>query len=174
MRTQTWSPGPACRFIISAATPCPTGFPASSTPPTSPALRSQGTPISRLAHDAADYRAPTGAPPRSQLQAPRFCPPRHGGCGCDQIPRTFPSPAATRRTVKAQGGAERNPGVSPPYRPRPNGADGTDEGSFRLRQSAVLCAPSGRGALLGSAPRVAPWAVTVGPFGAGTSAEHST
>jgi hypothetical protein len=82
-------------------------------------------------------------------------------------------PAATRRTVKAQGGAERNPGVSPPYRPRPNGADGTDEGSFCPRQSAVPCAPSGRGARLGSTPRVAPWAVAVGPVGAGTLVEHS-
>ncbi len=32
------------------------------------------------------------------------------------------APAATRRTVKAQGGAERNPGVSPHIAPRPNGA----------------------------------------------------
>jgi hypothetical protein len=37
-----------------------------------------------------------------------------------------PAPAATRRTGKAQGGAERNPGAPHPSTIRPNGADGGD------------------------------------------------
>ena len=34
------------------------------------------------------------------------------------------------------------------------------------RQAILPCAPSGRGSMLGFAPRVAPWALTAGPVGA--------
>jgi hypothetical protein len=59
-----------------------------------------------------------------------------------------------------------NLGFPRPYRPRPNGADGGIVDSLRRRHADVPCAPLGRGWFWGRGPRVAPWAITVGPFGA--------
>jgi hypothetical protein len=69
-------------------------------------------------------------------------------------------PTPTAFTVIAQGGArhERNPGMDPTPDSRPNGAGGC--------AGYVPCAPLGRGICLDVGPRVAPWAVTVGPVGA--------
>ncbi len=43
-----------------------------------------------------------------------------------------PALAATRRTAKAQGGAERSPGSPHPMTPRPNGAKGDSRTLFRV------------------------------------------
>jgi len=77
-------------------------------------------------------------------------------------------PAATRRTAIAQGGAKRNPGYRRENIPRPNGADGGHARAWRDRHAVVWCAPLGIGTFLwvGCVPRVAPWAITVGPVGA--------
>jgi hypothetical protein len=44
--------------------------------------------------------------------------------GCPVGAKDQPPSAATRRTAKAKGGAERNPGSPQPMTPRPNGANG--------------------------------------------------
>ena len=54
-----------------------------------------------------------------------------------------------------------------PYRPRPKGADGGIVAGRRFRSGPVPCAPLGRGCLGDGVPRVSPWAITVGPVGAG-------
>jgi hypothetical protein len=59
-----------------------------------------------------------------------------------------------------------NLGFPRPYRARRNGADGGIVDSLRRRYADVPCAPLGRGWFWGRGPRVSPWAITVGPFGA--------
>ncbi len=84
--------------------------------------------------------------------------PRKGGKG---VP-SFQSPvAATRRTEKAQGGAERNPGSPHPMTPRPNGANGD-------HTHPVPCALSGhRGRCVAWSPGFHPVLAFTGcPFGA--------
>ncbi len=75
-------------------------------------------------------------------------------------------PAATRRTVTAQGEAERNPGTTRVRRFRPNGADGWPPKTMRPPHPHAPCAPLRRGQIVGQVPGVSPRAVTLGPVGA--------
>jgi hypothetical protein len=84
-------------------------------------------------------------------------------CG---IERKHCIPTPTAWTVKAQGEAKRNPGNRRKNGTRPNGADGGIVDSLRRCYADVPCAPLGRGWFWGRGPRVSPWAITVGPFGA--------
>ena len=77
----------------------------------------------------------------------------------------------TAWTVIAKGEArnERNPGTGnrPPNANRPNGADGGIVNMSGPNRVNVPCAPLGRGVFWDSGTRVSPFAITVGPVGAG-------
>lgn len=76
----------------------------------------------------------------------------------------------TAWTAIAQGVArnERNPGLPSVRYPRPNGADGGMVIGPDFRIGGAPCAPLGRAGFVYGVPRVSPWAISVGPVGAGS------